>query len=125
MNYKLFSAKSGKSIEDVKKIHTEALKEADCMGVEKSLIEEFCSCYIEDELDLDNIKTVAKNLNDAYLRSKHVSFSHFMEYLMSEDDSVSGGTISSDFASDLRPETALDVDKLKNKKDKENENDNK
>lgn len=114
MQYKLLSAKSGQSVENIKSLHKDAIEEAKFLGLKDNLLNEFCLTYLEDELDLLNVKKVTENLNKAFLKSKAMSFKDFMHDLFVEDE---GGTMSTDFSGSV-PENPL-----KKKVDKEDEED--
>ena len=117
MQYRLLSAKSGKSVEVIKQIHKDALNEVTILGISKEDSNEFCKVFIEEELNLDDTKKVSKNLNDAYLKSKQVSFNLFIEDLINEDES--GVTVSTDFSPSDIPEHSIDIKKKKDDEKKE------
>lgn len=104
MKYKLLSAKSGKSEQEIKDFHKQAIQEAKILGLKENMIEEFCLTYIEEEFDLDDIKKVTTNLNRAFEKSNHVAFKDFMDELFSEEGEVSSSTMSTDFPVEDRPQ---------------------
>ncbi|HPJ86586.1 MAG TPA: hypothetical protein PLU55_00570 [Candidatus Pacearchaeota archaeon] len=113
MKYKLLSAKSGKSEQEIKEVHKQAIQEAKILGLKDNLLEEFCLTYIEEEFDLDNIKKVTTNLNRAFEKSNHVCFKDFMDDLFVEEGEASSATMSTDFPVEDRPQG------FKKKKDEE------
>ena len=104
MKYKLLSAKSGKSEQEIRDFHKQAIQEAKILGLSEKNIEEFCLTYIEEEFDLDVIKKVTTNLNRAFEKSNHVAFKDFMDELFSEEGEVSSSTMSTDFPVEDRPQ---------------------
>lgn len=104
MKYKLLSAKSGKTEQEIKEVHKQAIQEAKILGLKNNLLEEFCLTYIEEEFDLEDIKKVTTNLNRAFEKSNHLSFKEFMDDLFAEEGEVSSTTMSTDFPVEDRPQ---------------------
>lgn len=118
MNYKLFSFKSGKHLNEVKNAFKLAEKEAKEIGItEKEYIEEIAKVILG--LDEDNYKETIKNINNSIIKNGFNKISDFFNYLIKEDGVVSGGptTVSTSFSPSVRPENLIKP-KIKNNKNK-------